>query len=59
MPVILGSHNAAMAWIQDNDRESLDELMQPAGNDALVFTKVGNYVNKSGNEGEECIRPIE
>lgn len=59
MPVILGSHNAAMAWIQDNDRESLDELMQPAGEDALVFTQVGNYVNKSSNEGDECIRPID
>ena len=59
MPVILGSHNAAMAWIQDNDRESLDELMQPAGEEALVFTQVGNYVNKSSNEGEECIRPID
>ena len=59
MPVILGSHNAALAWIQDNDRESLDELMQPAGEDALVFTQVGNYVNKSSNEGDECIRPID
>jgi putative SOS response-associated peptidase YedK len=59
MPVILGSHNAAMAWIQDNDRESLDELMQPAGNDALVFTRVSDYVNKSSNEGEECIRPVD
>lgn len=59
MPVILGSHNAAMAWIQENDRESLDELMQPAGNDALVFTRVSDYVNKSSNEGEECIRPVD
>ncbi len=59
MPVILGSHNAAMAWIQENDRESLDELMQPAGNDALVFTRVSDYVNKSSNEGDECIRPVD
>lgn len=58
MPVILSSQNAAMAWIQENDRESLEELMQPACNDALVFTEVSSYVNKSTNEGEECIRPL-
>ena len=58
MPVILSSHNAAMAWIQENDRESLDELMQPARNDALVFTQVSEYVNKSTNEGAQCIKAI-
>ena len=57
MPVILTSQNAAMAWIKENDRDSLDELMQPAGNDALVFTQVSDYVNKSTNEGEQCIAP--
>jgi len=55
MPVILTSQNAAMAWIQENDRDTLDELMQPAGNDALVFTQVSDYVNKSTNEGAQCI----
>ena len=59
MPVILSSQNAASAWIQENDRDSLDELMQPASNDALLFTQVSNYVNKSTNEGEGCIEPIE
>jgi len=58
MPVILSSQNAAMAWIQENDRESLDELMQPARNDALVFTEVSDYVNKSTNEGPECIEAV-
>lgn len=55
MPVILSSQNAAMAWLLESDRQTLDELMQPAGNDALVFTKVSDYVNKSTNEGPECI----
>ena len=59
MPVILTSQNAAGAWIQESDRESLDELMQPAGNDALVFTQVSNYVNKSTNEGAQCVEPVE
>ena len=58
MPVILTSHNAASAWIQESDRESLDELMQHAGNDALKFTRVGDYVNKSSNEGKACIEPV-
>jgi len=59
MPVILTSHNTASAWIQESERDSLDELMQPASNDALVFTQVSNYVNKSTNEGEGCIEPVE
>lgn len=58
MPVILSSQNAAMAWIQESDRDSLDELMQPAQNDALVFTQVSDYVNKSTNEGPECIAAV-
>jgi len=58
MPVILTSQNAAMAWIQDNDQNSLDELMQPANNDVLTFTEVSAYVNKSTNEGQHCIEPV-
>lgn len=58
MPVILGSQNAAMAWLKEDDRGSLDELMQPAANSVLKFTEVGSYVNKSTNEGPECIQPI-
>ena len=57
MPVILFSQNAAMAWIQENDKDTLDELMQPASDEALVFTQVSEYVNKSSNEGERCIAP--
>ena len=58
MPVILNSQNAAMAWLQEDDKHSLDELMQPTANNALKFTEVGSYVNKSTNEGPECIEPI-
>ncbi len=58
MPVILTSQNAAMAWLQESERESLDELMQPAANDTLVFTRVSNYVNKSSNEGPKCIEEV-
>jgi len=58
MPVILTSQNQAMAWVQEDDRDSLDELMQPAANNALKFTVVSDYVNKSTNEGPECIEPV-
>lgn len=58
MPVVLSSQNAAMAWLQDDDKDSLNELMQPAANSVLTFTEVSSYVNKSTNEGPECIQPI-
>ncbi len=59
MPVLLLSGNEAMAWLQESDRESLDALMKPASNDALTFTEVSNYVNKSSNEGPQCVAPPE
>jgi len=58
MPVILTSNNAAMAWIGESEKDTLDELMVPASNTTLTFTEVGNYVNKSTNEGAECVAPI-
>lgn len=59
MPVILNSSNVAMAWLNDDSRDTLDELMQPAANNALKFTTVSDYVNKSTNEGPECIEPAD
>lgn len=59
MPVLLLSGNEAMAWLQESDKASLDALMKPASNDALRFTEVSSYVNKSSNEGPECIRPVD
>ncbi len=32
--------------------------MQPAPDNALKFTEVSSYVNKSTNEGPECIEPV-
>jgi len=58
MPVVLVSHIEAMAWIQESDRESISALMRPASNDALIFTEVGHYVNKSTHEGAQCIAPV-
>lgn len=47
-----------MTWLQEEDRASLDELMQPAPDNTLTFTEVGSYVNKSSNEGPECVEPM-
>ena len=58
MPVLLLSANEAMAWLQESDRESLDALMKPASNDALVLTEVDSCVNNSRHEGPECIQPV-
>ncbi|MDC0434419.1 SOS response-associated peptidase [bacterium] len=58
MPVILSSENQVMAWLQDADQLSLDELMQPAEENFLKFVKVSDYVNKASNEGPECIEPV-
>lgn len=58
MPVILDSTNAAMSWLQDDDNDSLNQLMQPADDTVLQFVQVSNYVNKSSNEGPECIEPL-
>lgn len=55
MPVILTSQNTAMAWLQEGDKASLTELMTSASNETLKFTEVSNFVNKSSNEGPECI----
>ena len=56
MPVILWSQNEALAWLQETDRESITELMQATQNNTLAFTPVSNYVNKSSNQGPECIQ---
>lgn len=58
MPVILNSSNQVMAWLQDADRESLDELMQPAPDNSLKLTQVSDYVNKASNEGPDCIEAV-
>lgn len=58
MPVILNSHNAALAWLQESDKDSLTALMAPVGNETLRFNEVSSYVNKSSNEGPECVEPV-
>lgn len=58
MPVILGAQNAALAWLHEGNQGSLTELMAPAANDTLRITQVSQFVNKSSNEGPDCISPL-
>lgn len=56
MPVILKPEQA-LAWIQPSTPDEINALMQPASNDALVMSEVGDFVNSARNEGAECIAP--
>ena len=58
IPVILATQNEAMAWLQETDQSSLTELMTPVSNEWLTFTEVSSYVNKSSNEGPECLKRV-
>lgn len=58
MPVLFTSKNAAMAWLDDDDRNSLDKLMKPSFSNALKYTMVSDYVNNSRHEGPKCIESI-
>lgn len=54
MPVILPVETA-LSWIDNDDRDTIDELMKPASNQPLRLKQVSSYVNSSRNEGPQCI----
>ncbi len=54
LPVILPV-DKALSWIDNNDNETIDALMQPASNDAIGLKQVSSYVNSSRNEGPACL----
>ncbi len=56
MPVWLSSKNKAFVWLQETDKDSLSELIKATHKNSFVFTPVSNYVNKSTNEGPECMQ---
>ena len=60
MPVILPV-DQALSWIDNNDADRIDALMQPASNDTLDIKQVNSYVNSSRNEGPACleVEPID
>ncbi|MDJ0836081.1 MAG: SOS response-associated peptidase [Acidobacteriota bacterium] len=60
MPVILGRDHFD-AWLDLNNRNSskLQPLLKPCPNESITGYRVGNYVNKAGNEGPQCIAPMQ
>ena len=59
MPVIL-SPSDYDAWLYPamNDPTKLTYLYEPFPAGEMTMTGVGPYVNKAGNEGEECVKPV-
>lgn len=59
MPVILEQEDFGV-WLDplEQNIERLRALMHPAGPGNLIMHPVSKYVNKAGNEGEECVKSI-
>jgi len=54
LPVIIPA-DKALSWIDNNNASTIDDLMQPASNDALALKQVSSYVNSSRNDGPACL----
>jgi len=64
MPVIIEPADA-MQWLSPSDGDSqsekdlIDTLMQPAGNDVLEMYEVSAFVSNARNEGAQCTEPYQ
>jgi putative SOS response-associated peptidase YedK len=60
MPVILDEADFD-AWLdpENKDTAALEEMLEPAPAAAMQAYAVGTAVSRAGNEGEDCIRPLE
>ena len=60
MPVILEPGDFDL-WLDptQHDLAKLQTLLHPAAPEVLSMYPVSKYVNKAGNEGHECIEPVE
>jgi len=59
MPAIL-EREAMDAWLDHRQHPAdLLALLRPAAEGVLACYPVSAYVNKPGNEGEECLRPLD
>ncbi|MFV1997379.1 MAG: SOS response-associated peptidase [Acidiferrobacterales bacterium] len=56
MPVVVPTE-AMSDWLGSQDRNVVDQLMLPLGDNVLEKTRVSKYVSKTSNEGEKCIEP--
>lgn len=60
MPVIL-SENEYDTWLDtdEDDLETLEQLLDPSDNDAIDFHQVSKVVNNPSYDEEKCVEPIE
>lgn len=56
MPVVVPAESMG-DWLNSEDRNVVDQLMQPAEEGVLKKFRVSKYVNNARNEGEKCIEP--
>jgi len=60
MPVILDPRDYG-AWLDpgNTDPNGLQDLLRPCPEDSLETYPVSTYVNKPGNDGPECVEPVQ
>ena len=59
MPVMLDA-NGVDRWLDpDAQTSALEALFEPTPSDAITLHRVDPYVNRAGNEGEQCIAAID
>ncbi|MDX1811652.1 MAG: SOS response-associated peptidase [Gammaproteobacteria bacterium] len=56
MPVLL-TPDSADDWLHNNNKQRLDEIMQPPTDKLIKLTPVSPYVNNAQHEGPRCIEP--
>ena len=56
MPVLLAPESIR-TWLENDDRETLNNLMIPPPDEWITAYEVSDYVNDARHEGPECIEP--
>lgn len=59
MPAILEGEELEAWFSHHRHTRDLLALLRPAADDVLDLYPVSTYVNRPGNEGKECVRPLE
>lgn len=59
-PVLFRTRLDVLRWLRpDTSSEVLEEMMGPIDGSQLNTYPVSTYVNRAGNDGPECIEPVE
>ena len=58
MPVII-DESSLKRWIETENSEEIDSIIQRGSEIDLVLFKVSDYVNNAKNEGPQCVKKSE